>query len=126
MRPDEPSPDALSVLTVEPRTVPLAGGRRLVLEPVRVRQMPAFLAALGPARGQIAGMADAWDLIAEHGECLSEALALACSVPRADIDALLPAEYLAALEAMLEANADFFRSWLLGPMLRAARQTSPE
>ena len=126
MRPDEPSPDALGVLVPEVRSVPLSGGGALLLAPIRVRQIPAFVAALGPARGLIAGTSDVWDLIAEHGDCLSEALAIAADVPRATVDGMLPAEYLAALNAMLEGNADFFRLWLLGPMLRAAETPSPE
>ena len=122
-----PSPDALSVLTPPRRQIPLAAGGILIVTPIRVRQLSAFVAAITPAREALASpIEDLWALIAAHEDTLSEALAIACDVPRETIDALQPTEYLQALQALLEANADFFRSWLSLPAARIKLQTQSE
>jgi hypothetical protein len=123
------SPDDLGVLDPPRIQVELASGGVLVLAPIRVRDLLAFVRALGPIREAMAAPdPDLWQIIADHGERITTALALACGVPAAVIEGLEPGEYMDAMDAMLRANQRFFLSWLHRPILRAALQSqaSPE
>jgi hypothetical protein len=118
----DPGPDDLGVLAPRRVEIPLGSGGVLVLTPIRVRQLQPFVSALGPLRDLLAGPdTDLWDLLAEHGDNLTAALAIACDVPADVIGNLEPGEYMDALNAMLRVNASFFLGWLLAPILRAAQ-----
>jgi hypothetical protein len=115
------SPDDLGVLAPPRAEIKLASGTVLVLSPVRVRHLAAFVRALGPSwRGIVSPDRDLWDLIAEYGDNLSEALAIAAEVPRETVEAMQPGEYLEALDAMLRINGGFFGRWLRDRMMTAA------
>jgi hypothetical protein len=117
------SPDDLGILDPVPERVTLSSGLLLDVHPLTVRQLSPFVRALGPAREALADpAADVWDLIADYGEDITEALTVALAMPRTAIECLSPADYLDALNAMLRANRDFFGLWLFTPaMARAAR-----
>ena len=121
------APDDLSVLDPPRVQIPLASGGTLVLTPLRVRSLAAFVRALGPIRDRLADPdCDLWQLIADDGEALTAALAIAADVPIEVIEGMEPGEFMSALDAMLRVNAGFFLSWLLVPILRAAQiQTAP-
>jgi hypothetical protein len=122
-----PAPDDLSVLDPPRVQIPLASGGTLVLTPLRVRSLAAFVRALGPIRDRLADPdCDLWQLIADDGEALTAAMAVAADVPLDVIEGMEPGEFMTALDAMLRVNAGFFLSWLLAPILRAAQiQTAP-
>ena len=122
-----PAPDDLSVLDPPRLQILLASGGSLVLTPLRVRSLAAFVRALGPIRDRLADPdCDLWQLIADDGEALTAALAVAADVPVDVIEAMDPGEFMTALEAMLRVNSGFFLSWLLAPILRAAQiKTAP-
>jgi hypothetical protein len=122
-----PAPDDLSVLDPPRVQIPLASGGTLVLTPLRVRSLAAFVRALGPIRDRLADPdCDLWQLIADDGEALTAALAVAADAPLEVIEGMEPGEFMTALDAMLRVNSGFFLSWLLAPILRAAQiQTAP-
>jgi hypothetical protein len=131
-----PAPDDLSVLDPPRVQIPLASGGTLVLTPLRVRSLAAFVRALGPKspdaprpwlRDKLADPdCDLWQLIADDGEALTAALAVAADVPLEVIEGMEPGEFMTALDAMLRVNSGFFLSWLLAPILRAAQiKTAP-
>lgn len=113
------SPDDLGVLDPVSRHVDLANGAMLEVLPLTVRQLPAFVRALGPAREAMADPdVDIWDLIADHGESIAEALPVAIQMPRDVVECMPPGDYLTCLNAVLEANRDFFFSWILRPTVK--------
>jgi hypothetical protein len=117
-----PAPDDLSVLDPPRVQIPLASGGTLVLTPLRVRSLAAFVRALGPIRDRLADPdCDLWQLIADDGEALTAALAIAADVPIEVIEGMEPGEFMAGLDAMIRVNSGFFLSWLLAPILRAAQ-----
>jgi hypothetical protein len=117
-----PAPDDLSVLDPPRVQIPLASGGIMVLTPLRVRSLAAFVRALGPIRDRLADPdCDLWQLIADDGGALTAALAVAADVPLDVIEGMDPGEFMSALDAMLRVNANFFLSWLLAPILRAAQ-----
>jgi hypothetical protein len=122
-----PAPDDLSVLDPPRVQIPLASGGTLVLTPLRVRSLAAFVRALGPIRDRLADPdCDLWQLIADDGEALTAALAVAADAPIEVLEGMEPGEFMTALDAMLRVNSGFFLSWLLAPILRAAQiKTAP-
>jgi hypothetical protein len=122
-----PSPDDLSVLDPAPRRVVLTSGLVVDVLPITVRQLVPFVRALGPAREALAEpAADVWQLIADHGEAITAGLSVALAMPVSAIECLSPGDYMACLNATLEANRDFFGSWLLRPTMAAAARKSEQ
>lgn len=116
------SPDDLGVLDPAPRRVTLSSGLAVDVTPITVRQLVPFVRALGPARDAMAdGDVDLWDLIADYGEDLQEAVAVALALPLSAVSDLLSIDFLDCLNAVMEINRDFFASWLLAPTMKAAR-----
>lgn len=119
-----PNPDDLDVLSPAPVKVQLSDGLVLNVYPITVRQLAPLVRALGTARDALAAAdVDVWDLIASHGEAVSAGLSVALGINPDAIERMKPAEYLACINSMLEANRDFLGAWLLRPMMaQAARQ----
>jgi len=106
------------------------GGRDLTLRPLTIGQLPGFARALKAALPAIAALMEDGrkvdaeaiaDLIAEHGENVLEALAIASRLPRADVDALDPVAALELVAEVLAINRDFFVR-RLAPALTKARE----
>jgi hypothetical protein len=97
--------DGLEVIAPATRRV-MFEGHDLVIAPLTVGQLPAVARAL---RGiDLSGGIDVLELIAEHGERVAEAIAVAACVDleivqRAEVD-----EFLTLATAVIEVNADFF------------------
>jgi len=124
---DGSSADDLTVLTPEPRRVTLASGLMVDVHPITVRQLVPFVRALGPAREAMAApAADVWELIADYGEDITEGLSVALAMPVRAIECLSPGDYMGCLNAVLEANRDFFGSWLLRPTMKRAAMMNAE
>ena len=67
-----------------------------MLTPLRVRSLAAFVRALGPIRDRLAEQdCDLWQLIADDGEALTAALAIAADVPLDVVDGMEPGELMA-------------------------------
>lgn len=91
-----------------------AGGETLILKPLKVGQIPAFLRAIGPVLQQLRGEAIDWlAVFGDHGESLLKAIAIATAKPQAWVDALDADEALALAAKVIEINADFFTRTVL-------------
>ena len=62
--------------------------------------------------------------IADYGEDITAGLSVALAMPVSAIECLSPGDYMACINAVLEANRDFFGSWLLRPTMAAAARIS--
>lgn len=99
------------------------GRKPEAVRPLRVRDIPAFLRAIGPIVHDLGRGADGIDwleAIARHAERVIEATAIGAEVERSWLEAQ-DAETLAALAArVLEVNADFFVRRVLPHLEQAA------
>ncbi len=113
-------PDDLDIIEPEQRTVTF-GGTEIPVRPLRVGQIPGVTRALrGVAIGEDI---DIMALIAEHGDAVIDAMAIATGMKRAEIEEGDPAEFIELARAVIEVNADFFIA-RLGPTIRAAIGTA--
>jgi hypothetical protein len=105
--------DELSQL-VPPGAGVSAGGETIILKPLKVGQIPAFLRAIGPVLQQLRSETIDWlALFGVHGESLLNAIAIATAKPQAWVDALDADEALALAAKVIEINADFFTRTVL-------------
>ena len=107
----------LDVLDPTGRDVTVAG-RTLTILPLTIGQLPRFVRAIQPAAPLFGGSQDLdWvALIAQHGEALIEAAAVATAIDSKEIETLAPDEFALLCGAVFEANVDFFVR-RLGPAL---------
>ena len=103
-------------------------GRQITVGPLKVGQLPAFARAVKPIGGAVeaiatgrAGLtfASMIDLVADHGDAIIEAVALASGVPAAELADATPDQLIELAAVCMEVNADFFGRRLT-PALRAA------
>jgi len=96
--------------TLIPQAVELViDGEPLVINPLKVGQMPAFLRAITPVMQQIGGDGIDWlALFGERGDDLLTAVSIAVGKPRAWVDALDADEAILLAAKVIEVNADFF------------------
>lgn len=94
------------------------GARRIEIMPVRVRELPAFVRAVGPALGDLQRGVPIPDLLAAHAESLIDAVAVGARVERAWLDDQDADTLFALVEAVIEVNLDFFLA-RLAPRLAA-------
>lgn len=86
---------------------PLIGGKSVTVAPLKVRQIPPFLRAAGPAVSALfAG--DLSDALKIHGEELIQAMAVATGEPADWLGGLEADEFLLLVGEVVEINADFF------------------
>lgn len=94
-------------------------GRLEGIEPLRVRELPRFLAAVEPVARELAA-GDVLAALARHADGVIEATAIGAGVPRDWLEQQT-AEVLVALAArVLEVNADFFGRRVMPLLARAA------
>lgn len=108
-------------------------GETLQLSPLTIRQIPKFARAIQPGFAKLAIAADAlldgsplgpqeWvDLLADHGDSLIDAAAVATGKPIEWLDTLDPADFLALVTGIVQVNADFFAQRLAPTLTAAAR-----
>lgn len=100
------------------------GGQSIAVRPLTIGQLPRFARAIRPAAPLLAGNEAARDpdwlaLIADHGEALIEAAAVATGIEPKEIEALAPDEFVLLCGAIFESNVDFFLQ-RLGPAMERA------
>lgn len=84
-------------------------GETIVLSPLRVGQMPAFLRILAPIMKDLTKDQIDWlELFGERGEDLLSAVAIAIKKPRDWVDSLAADEAILLAAKVIEVNADFF------------------
>jgi len=98
-------------------TVSVAG-REIIVRPVRVGALPAFLTAIEPiAREMMAG--DVLATICRQADRIIDAVQIASGVERSWLEQLDAEQFLPLLTAVMRVNADFFSHRLL-PQIVAA------
>lgn len=123
--------DDLAVLEPPSSTASLRG-EKVEVRPLEIRQIPPFARAIRFAAPSLArtyasaGLDDGsfeasvLDLIAEHGEMLIAACAIAIDREAEWLAKAPPDEFITLLKAIVQVNADFFAS-RVAPMLAQAR-----
>jgi hypothetical protein len=105
-------------------------GRQITVAPLKVGQLPAFARAIKPISGAVEAIATGraaltveamLDIIADHGEAIIDAVALASGVSVAELSESTPDQLIELAAVCLEVNADFFARRLT-PAIRAAGQ----
>ncbi len=89
------------------------GGESLELTPLKVGEVPAFARAVQPVAASLSASNDWLALLAEHGEAVIEAVAIASRRPNEWVTGLELDDAVRLSEAVFEVNADFFirRVW---------------
>jgi hypothetical protein len=104
------------------------GGRELVVTPLSVGLIPSFARAIKPISAAVEGVATGQvllnletmlDLLAEHGDAIITAVAMAARIPEAELREGDPAELVGLAAVAMKVNADFFAGRLI-PALVAA------
>lgn len=80
----------------------------LEIAPLKVGELPAFARALRPLAGKLSAQPDWLGLLADDGEALLDALAIASRRPREWVGALPLDEAIKLAETVFAVNADFF------------------
>ena len=96
------------------------GGEPLELTPIRVGELPAFARAVQPVAVSLSASPDWLALMAEHGEAVIEAVAIATRRPVDWVAGLDLDEAVRLAEAVFGVNADFFIRRLLPSVTQAA------
>lgn len=112
--------DAFAALPPVP-TVIEVGGERIELAPLRVGELPGFARAVQPVASRLSASPDWLALLAEQGEPVIEAVAIAARRPRDWVAGLELDEAVRLADAVFGVNADFFVRRLL-PALTAAAE----
>jgi len=119
--------DPLAALPPVPTSI-VIGGERIELTPIKVGEVPAFTRAVQPAVATLSSSLSAspdWlALLAEHGEAVIEAVAIASRRPPEWVAGLALDEAVRLAEAVFEVNADFFIRRVLPSMTEAAARVS--
>lgn len=98
----------LDIIVNAPEPLTLSTGRVIEVTPVKVREFPAFTAALEPVIGLLASGADVSALLLVHSESVIAATAIGLRIPRAEVDDFDLDDLVLAAAKVMEVNADFF------------------
>ena len=100
------------------------GGEPLELTPIRVGELPAFARAVKPVAVSLSASPDWLALMADHGEAVIDAVAIASRRPKEWVAELGLDEAVRLAEAVFEVNADFFIQRVLPSLTEAAARIS--
>jgi hypothetical protein len=114
MNPIDTLPIASHVLTVAGTTVEIT--------PLRVGELPQFLAAVQPIAEVFSEDPDWLSLLAVHGRALVKAIALAARSDLVWVESLQLDDAVRLAEAVFEVNADFFVRRVAPALQQAARK----
>ena len=115
--------DTFAALLPVPVTL-VIGGERLELTPLKVGDVPAFARAIQPAAASLSASPDWLALLAEHGEAVIDAVAIASRRPSEWVTSLALDDAVRLAEAVFEVNADFFIQRVLPSLTEAATRVS--
>ncbi len=99
--------DVLAALPPVPASLVIAG-ETLEISPLKVGELPVFARTIQPLAGKITADPDWVRLLAEDGETVILAIAVACRRPPEWVSALALDDAIRLAEALFGANADFF------------------
>lgn len=111
--------DPFAALPPVPVSVEIAG-ERIDLTPLKVGEVPAFARAVQPIAASLSASPDWMALLAEHGEAVIAAIAIATRRPVEWVSGLDLDEAVRLAEAVFGVNADFFIRRLLPSVTQAA------
>ena len=115
--------DTFAALPPVPVTL-VIGGERLELTPLKVGDVPAFARAVQPLAASLSASPDWLALLAEHGEAVIDAVAIASRRPPEWVTHLALDDAVRLAEAVFEVNADFFIQRVLPSLTEAATRVS--
>ena len=115
--------DTFAALPPVPVTL-VIGGERLDLTPLKVGDVPAFARAVQPVAASLSASPDWLALLAEHGEAVIDAVAIASRRPSEWVTNLEIDDAVRLAEAVFEVNADFFIQRVLPSLTEAATRVS--
>ena len=115
--------DTFAALPPVPVTL-VIGGERLELTPLKVGDVPAFARAVQPVAASLSVSPDWLALLAEHGEAVIDAVAIASRRPPEWVTNLALDDAVRLAEAVFEVNADFFIQRVLPSLTEAATRVS--
>ena len=115
--------DTFAALPPVPVTL-VIGGERLDLTPLKVGDVPAFARAVQPVAASLSVSPDWLALLAEHGEAVIDAIAIASRRPPEWVTNLEIDDAVRLAEAVFEVNADFFIQRVLPSLTEAATRVS--
>lgn len=106
-----------------PEPLPLCvGGETLEVTPLRIGELPAFARAVKPIAAHLSTQPDWMLILAEDGEALIQALAIACRRPPEWLAGLSLDEAIQVAEAVFEVNADFFIQRVVPQLQRVSQR----
>lgn len=111
--------DTFAALPPVPVSVEISG-EHIDLTPLKVGEVPAFARAVQPIAASLSASPDWLALLAEHGEAVIAAIAIATRRPVDWVAGLDLDEAVRLAEAVFEVNADFFIRRLLPSVMQAA------
>lgn len=123
----EHAPDDLSVIEPLADEVIFAGKKRKIT-PIKVGQLPRFTRAFkGIGMQHVQGLANGdpammFDLIAEHGDNVIEAVTVASCIDRKEVEGAELDELVMLAAVVMRVNANFFVHRLLPAIRQAAAQ----
>jgi hypothetical protein len=109
-----------------PQSLVIAG-IALEITPIRVGEIPALLAAVRPfAHRLVDGEPDWLELLADHGEALIKAIAVASRQPQDWAAALTMDDAIRLATTLFEVNADFFVQRVVPTIQHAAARINAQ
>ena len=111
--------EMFAALPPVPASVEIAG-EHIELTPLKVGEVPAFARAVQPIAASLSASPDWLAILAEHGEAVISALAIATRRPVDWVAGLELDDAVHLAEAVFGVNADFFIRRLLPSVTQAA------
>ncbi len=109
-----------------PQSMEIAGVE-LAITPIRVGEIPALLAAVRPfAHRLVDGEPDWLELLADHGEALITAIAVASRQPQDWVAVLEMDDAIRLATTLFEVNADFFVQRVVPTIQHAAARINAQ
>lgn len=99
--------DAFAALPPVPESIEVCG-EKLDLTPLKVGEVPAFARALHPVADSLSATPDWLALLANHGDAVIAAVAIAARRPREWVASLDIDDAVRLADAVFEVNTDFF------------------
>lgn len=102
-------------------------GAGLAITPIRIGEIPALLAAVRPFAHRLVDADPDWlALLADHGDALLAAIAVASRRPKEWVDALALDDAIRLAAALFEVNADFFVQRVVPTIQHAAARINAQ
>lgn len=112
----------LDIVVNTPVTLTLSTGLEIVVTPIRVKELPAFIAAIQPLIAMADSGFDVVAMLAQNSDAVIAATAIGLRISRAQADEMGIDDLVESALSVIEVNADFFAR-RVQPALMRAQQT---